>query len=168
MPRPKHGFSRLLRLCAVFALGSGTLAVGVLVGGVIRPMSAGAGVGGVQVLGWGFDQPYAISSDGTHVWVANSVPDRLGHRAQRLDRSALVQGDPGSSYGFDDPGAIASDGTHVWVTNDRDRQLGDRAERLDGGLVKVITGSIYGFNDPDAISSDGTHVWVANHRAATR
>src|ERR1035441_2219247 len=28
---------------------------------------------GVKVIGWGFNNPDAVSSDGTHVWVANSA-----------------------------------------------------------------------------------------------
>jgi YVTN family beta-propeller protein len=58
-------------------------------------------VGGVQVLGWGFDLPNALSSDGTHVWVANEGNNTV----TELDAStgALVQVISGSSYGFDSP-----------------------------------------------------------------
>ena len=65
---------------------------------------------------YGFDDPDAISSDGTHVWVANSRRNSVTE-LERLDRGP-GPGDHGSSYGFDDPDAISSDGTHVWVAND--------------------------------------------------
>ena len=46
--------------------------------------STGALVQVISGSSYGFDAPAAISSDGTHVWVAN--PDgQLGDRAERLD-----------------------------------------------------------------------------------
>ncbi|MFZ2059161.1 MAG: hypothetical protein WAV54_17310, partial [Acidimicrobiales bacterium] len=44
---------------------------------------------GVNVLGWGFDYPNAIASDGTHVWAANY----LGNSVVELSAStgALVK-----------------------------------------------------------------------------
>ena len=58
----------------------------------------------VQVISgsmYGFNSPRAISSDGTHVWVAN----RYGNSVTELSAStgALVQVISGSSYGFDYP-----------------------------------------------------------------
>ena len=68
-----------------------------------------------HVFGWGFNSPDAVSSDGTHVWVANADGDSV----TELDAAtgALVHVIIGASYGFNDPDAIASDGTHVWVAN---------------------------------------------------
>ena len=77
--------------------------------------STGALVQVITGSSYGFDSPDAISSDGTHVWVANPDGDSVTELT-RLD-GALVQVISGSSYGFDDPDAIASDGTHVWVAN---------------------------------------------------
>ena len=75
-----------------------------------------------------FDDPDAVSSDGTHVWVANYG----GNSVTELSAStgALVKVISGSAYRFNDPHAIASDGTHVWVAN-YERRLGDRAVGLD-------------------------------------
>jgi DNA-binding beta-propeller fold protein YncE len=36
---------------------------------------------GPHVFGWGFNSPISVSSDGTHVWVANSN----GHSVTELD-----------------------------------------------------------------------------------
>ena len=91
--------------------------------------STGALVQVISGSSYGFNDPDAVSSDGTHVWVANSA----GNSVTELSAAtgALVQVISGSSYGFDDPDAISSDGTHVWVAN-AGGQLGDRAERGDG------------------------------------
>ena len=103
------------RFFAVLALTSGSLIGGSLLGGLISQGSADAAVSGVQVLGWGFNVPGAVSSDGTHVWVANN-----GNSVTELDAvdRGLVQVISGPSYGFNYPAAISSDGTHVWVAND--------------------------------------------------
>ena len=121
---------RAFRFCAVFALTAASL-----IGGLGISLSSaavvdtGPAVSGSQVLGWGFGQPNAVSSDGTDVWVANSG----GNSVTELSAStgALVHVVLGSKYGFDYPVAISSDGTEVWVANFAGR-LGDRAERGDG------------------------------------
>ena len=141
---------------------------------------------GVKVLGWGFDRPAAVTSDATHVWVANWNGDSVTELS--ASTGALVKVIRGPSYGFDYPCAITSDGSHVWVANhggimkspvgpdsesapevELDHQApdayGDSVTELSastGALVKVLSGSNYGFDHPNAITSDGTHVWVAN------
>ena len=113
---------------------------------------------------YGFDNPDAISSDGSHVWVANIETESPGgNSVTELDAStgALLRVLSASSYGFDDPDAISSDGTDVWVANGE----GNSVTELDastGALVQVLSASSYGFDDPGAISSDGADVWVAN------
>ncbi len=112
---------------------------------------------GVNVLGWGFDEPWAITSDGTHVWVANR-----GKSVTELSAStgALVKIISGSSYRFDAPDTIASYGTHIWVVND-----GDSVTELSastGALAKIISGSTYRFDGPSGITAASTHIWVAN------
>jgi DNA-binding beta-propeller fold protein YncE len=62
-----------------------------------------------------FNYPVAVSSDGTHVWVANQGGNSVTELAAAT--GALVKVISGSSYGFDSPDAVASDGTHVWVAN---------------------------------------------------
>jgi hypothetical protein len=120
--------------------------------------AASDALSGPHVFGWGLSLPISDSSDGTHVWAANS----FGSSVTELDAAtgALVQVISGSSDGFSHPDAISSDGTHVWVAN-----RGDSVTELSaatGALVQVISGSSYGFDEPDAIASDGTDVWVAN------
>jgi hypothetical protein len=109
-----------------------------------------------------FNQPVAVSSDGTHVWVANDGTDSVSE----LDAAtgALVQVISGPSYGFAQPDAVSSDGTHVWVANLNPR-YGNSVTELNaatGALVQVISGANE-FDAPQAIAVDGTHVWVLNN-----
>jgi hypothetical protein len=52
--------------------------------------STGALVKVIRGLRYGFDDPAAVTSDGTHIWVRN---EHLGHRALGLDRHPC-QGHP--------------------------------------------------------------------------
>jgi DNA-binding beta-propeller fold protein YncE len=117
-----------------------------------------------------FNDPVAVSSDGTHVWVAN----KRGNSVTELGATtgALVQAIQGPSYGFDSPDAISSNGTDVWVAN----ALGNSVTELDastGALVQVISAGTSPsnpsefspsgeFDYPTAICPAGTHVWVLN------
>jgi DNA-binding beta-propeller fold protein YncE len=69
----------------------------------------------------GFNGSIAVTSDGTHVWVANSS----GNSVTELSASAggLVRVIFGRRYGFDHPDAIAPGGTHVWVANEGDQSV---------------------------------------------
>ncbi|HUA95311.1 MAG TPA: hypothetical protein VMB82_07260, partial [Acidimicrobiales bacterium] len=112
----------------------------------------------------GFDRPFAVSSDGTHVWVAND-----NNTVTELDAAtgAVVQVLSGPSYhfgfadGLGEAGAIDSDGTHVWVA-DSDTNSVTELDAATGALVQVLSASRYGFDFPINLSSDGTHVWVSD------
>ena len=151
---PAMGVASAPRAAAGTGLAAGTRAVS---GGTWGSVEAGA-LRGPRVFGWGFETPQAVSSDGTHVWVAN-----FGASVTELNAAtgALVKVIKGSSYGFSNSDGISSDGTHVWVA-DADSGSVTELNAATGALVKVITGSSYGFSTPDGISSDGTHVWVAD------
>jgi hypothetical protein len=58
--------------------------------------------------------PDAVSSDGTHVWVANEV----GSSLTEINASTGAVGG-GFAVGSD-PDGVSSDGTHVWLANDGD------------------------------------------------
>src|SRR5664280_2795626 len=108
---------------------------------------------------YGFNEPGAITSDGTHVWVANSG----GNSVTELNASngLPVQVLSGGSYGLNLPRSIAYDGTHLWVAN-ADGQSVTELNASDGSWVQTLSGAPYGFIDPDGILFDGAHVWVAN------
>ena len=100
------------------------------------------------------DEPLAISSDGTHVWVGNG----LGDSVTELDAAtgAVVQVISGPSYGFNGIFAISSDGADVWVANANGNSITE-LNAATGGLVQVISGTSYGLGGegPEFISSDG-------------
>jgi DNA-binding beta-propeller fold protein YncE len=118
-----------------------------------------------------FNQPVAVSSDGTHVWVAN----KNGNSVTEFDATtgALVQMIQGAGYGFDGPDAVSSNGTDVWVANSD----GNSVTELDattGALVRVISAgtppsspaefSPNGqFDFPTGITAAGAEVWVLNN-----
>ncbi len=105
----------------------------------------------VRTIGVG-NRPDSISSDGTHVWVANENDNNVTEL--NASTGVVVQTiGVGTS-----PQGVSSDGTHVWVANNGDKTVTE-LNALTGAIVGTIG---LGFN-PVAISSDGTHVWVTDY-----
>jgi hypothetical protein len=94
--------------------------------------------------------PFSISSDGIHVWVADSE----GSSITELNASdgSFVRTIPVGNF----PSAVSSDGTHVWVVNPDDTVT--EIDALTGSVINTITAGY----QSSAIDSDGTHVWIAN------
>lgn len=144
----------------------GTLALALVTTGLGIGLASpsGAQPTSFQVLTSGFNSPFAVSSDGTHVWVAND-----NNTVTELDAStgAVIHFLSGPSYdfgfadGLGEAGAISSDGIHVWVANPRTNSVTE-LDAATGALVQVLSGASYGFDNPYNLSSDGTHVWVVN------
>ncbi len=103
--------------------------------------------------------PDAISSDGTHVWVANGTDGTV----TEIDAATgTVIGTPipvGSG-----PAAISSDGKDVWVADNpiSNALAGPPQTVTEINAAGAVVGSISVLSHPRGISSDGTHVWVAN------
>jgi YVTN family beta-propeller protein len=101
--------------------------------------------------------PDAISSDGTHVWVADAGDNSLSE----IDASTgtvvntISVAHPGRGVGLN---AVSSDGAHVWVTNGLGGTVTE-VSAADGSLVQTIPVPNTG-NGLEGISSDGTDVWV--------
>ena len=147
------GFTRSMR-----ALLAGLLMVGgalVAVVGNAPPASAASTGSVVRTIDVG-RAPYAVSSDGTHIWVANFYSD-LVTELSAADGSVVHTIPLGWM-----PESLSSDGTHVWIANPG----GDSVTELnasDGSAVQAIgVGST-----PIGVSSDGTHVWVTNSNDGT-
>ena len=106
--------------------------------------------------------PIAVSSDGSHVWVANFY----GNTVTELNASdgSLVRTitDGVVPYGGA-PDAVSSDGTHAWVANRGTDSLGHSSvigiNTSDGSQIAETVPFINA--PPYGISSDGTHVWAA-------
>ena len=127
--------------------------------GAIAPAAALDALSGPHVFGWGFEAPEGISSDGTHVWVANYGGDSVTEL--NAATGTLVKVITSAGCRFNQPAAVSVDGTHTWVANVQ----GDSVTELNaatGALVQVRAGPSYLFDAPSGISSDGTDVWVPN------
>jgi YVTN family beta-propeller protein len=105
--------------------------------------------------------PDAVSSDGTHVWVANEGDDTVSEidAATGAVVNTITVGD--------DPDAVSSDSTHVWVANSSsDNPNGTASEMGTVSEIDAATGAVVNTitvgRNPVAVSSDRTHVWVAN------
>jgi YVTN family beta-propeller protein len=100
--------------------------------------------------------PDGISSDGTHVWVANYDDGTVSELSATT--GALTQ-----TIGVGEgPWDISSDGTHVWVVNNGDSTV-SVVDASTGALAQVVP---VGSNS-EGISADGTHVWVANETSGS-
>jgi YVTN family beta-propeller protein len=95
--------------------------------------------------------PDGVSSDGTHVWVANFKENTVSE----IDSSSgeVIRTIPVGS----EPRGVSSDGTHVWVTNEGEFTVSE-IQASSGEVIRTIPVGQF----PDGVSSDGTHVWVTN------
>ncbi len=108
---------------------------------------------------YGFNAPYGVAFDGTHIWVA----DYLGNSVTELNASngAWVRTLSGGSYGFSGPVGVASDGTHMWVANSTGSSVTE-LNASDGSWVQTYSAGAYGFSGPWGVAFDGARVWVTN------
>jgi YVTN family beta-propeller protein len=145
-------FKRSVRalLAGSLVLG-GALTTVMMVGGALPAPAATV----IQTITVG-SYPYAVSSDGTHVWVANYNDNTVSEL--NASTGSVIQTIPVGAK----PDAVSSDGTHVWVTNGSSSTVTE-LNASTGAVVQTIgVGSF-----PAGVSSDGTHVWVANHDSNT-
>ncbi len=113
----------LARAARVLAVG------GLALASVLTVSATGAGaaahsatpLSGPHVFGWGVADPEAISSDGTHVWVANYNASSV----TELDAAtgALIKVLRGSRYAFSLPTGVDTGGSNVLVVNNGDASV---------------------------------------------
>ena len=104
-----------------------------------------------------FDEPNAISSDGTHVWITNGGNGYFTELSASTGAITQASFTPFGASG-EAPDAVSSDGTHVWIA-----YTGLDVSELSastGAPIQEYGGA--GLNGSVAISSDGTNVWLAN------
>jgi YVTN family beta-propeller protein len=100
--------------------------------------------------------PVSVSSDGTHVWVANEGAETVTELKASTGSIVRTITIPETGYA---PDAISSDGTHVWVTSGGiSYQDVTELNASNGSIVQTIE---LGYV-PVAVSSDGTHVWLTS------
>ena len=140
------GLGRDIRTIVAGSLMFGSaISASVLIG---APPASAAAV--VQTITVG-SKPYAISSDGTHVWVGNVNSNDV------TELNALTGAVVQTIAVGSEPYALSSDGTHVWVAN----AGGNTVTELNASTGAVVQTIAVG-SPPYGVSSDGTHVWVAN------
>ncbi len=120
---------------------------------LIGASSAAAHVADTILVG---KHPYAVSSDGTHVWVTNSGENTVSEI--EAASGAVVDTIPVGA----DPTGVSADGTHVWVAN-----LGEPTVSEIDAASGVVVNTIPVGADAYGVSSDGTHVWVTHPGAET-
>jgi DNA-binding beta-propeller fold protein YncE len=89
------------------------------------------------------NEPYAVSSDGTHVWVANFGPFTVGEI--EAPSGELIRTTPVGSA----PSGVSSDGAHVWVTNNASETATEIEASTSSGVTDVkgnAEGRLFTFN----------------------
>jgi YVTN family beta-propeller protein len=139
------GFSRVgaVRLTTV-------LVAAVAVAACCVGVSAAAAEGVISTIPVGH-RPYAVSSDGAHVWVVNREENSVAEI--EASSGTVIRRIPVGSV----PQGVSSDGTHVWVTNSTADTVSE-IEASSGTVIRTIPVGHF----PEGVSSDGTHVWTAN------
>jgi YVTN family beta-propeller protein len=124
------------------------IALSVSCGGPVVSAAAAAGV--IRTIPVGLNSR-GVSSDGTHVWVANAYEDTVSE----IDASngTVIRTIPVGVF----PYGVSSDGAHVWVANTEE----DTVSEIDASNGTVIRTIPVGYL-PYGVSSDGTQVWVTN------
>jgi outer membrane protein assembly factor BamB len=135
--------------------------------------STGALVRVITVGAARFDNPAAIATNGSHVWVTNLETSSDGGSVTDLNEAdgSIARVVDGLGDYFDGPVAVAADGNDVWVVSSgaknyygNGRGVGSVTEldaRTDR-VIRIITAQTAPFDEPTAIAISGGHVWVAN------
>lgn len=144
--------------------------------GIVSTLPAAEGVA-VQ----GFKNPFAITTDGTNLYVAdrsNNIIRKIEINSGAVTTLAGVATSSGSANGsgaaatFDSPTGITTDGTYLFVTDTDNHTI--RKVAIDSGLVTTLagtpgvngstdaTGAAASFDSPTGITTDGTHLFVAD------
>ena len=145
-----------MRLLGGFSRAGVVRLTGVLVAAVVVAaccVGVSSAAAGVIPVGSG---PFGVSSDGTHVWVANKGEDTVSEI--EASSGTVIRTIPVGS----NPEGVSSDGTDVWVAN---QGTVSEIEASSGTVIRTIP--VDGGGGPDGVSSDGTHVWVANNDEST-
>ncbi|MDC0230299.1 hypothetical protein OAK48_04920, partial [Deltaproteobacteria bacterium] len=149
--------------------------------GVVTTLAGSGSSGFVNATGTAarFNQPKAVATDGTNVYVV----DTNNHRIRKVVISTGVvttfagSGSNGSADGtgtsatFNSPEAITTDGTNLYVTDTSNHKI--RKIVISTGVVTTLAGSSAGSTDatgtaarfsyPRGITTDGANLYVSDH-----
>ena len=128
-----------------------------------------------------FSYPFGITTDGTHLYVADSNNDTIRKVVIATGVVTTLAGTAGSSGSVDGTGAaarfsspygITTDGTHLYVADLVNQTI--RKVVIATGVVTTLAGTVGSrgsadgtgaaarFSNPIGITTDGTHLYVAD------
>lgn len=107
----------------------------------------------------------SLSSDGSHVWVADSGSGTQSGTTGAVTEISTANGKivriiNAPADGISRPQVIASDHTHVWVLN-MNNSITELAA-ASGTLVRIIRSARYGLRGSYDLVTNGHDVWVTN------
>ncbi len=151
--------------------------------GVVTTLAGSYSYGSADGIGLAasFDLPTGITTDGTHLYVADAFNKKI-RKIEVATSVVTTLAGSGSSESIDGTGAAASfnrptgittDGTHLYVTDKYGNKI--RKIVIATGVVTTIagsgsqgsadgTGAAAKFNYPSNITTDGAHLYVADSR----
>ena len=126
-----------------------------------------------------FNQPSGITTDGTNLYVADSMNNLIRKIVISTGVVTTVAGTgssgsangTGTSASFDNPNEITTDGTNLYVADSNNHLI--RKIVISTGVVTTVagtgssgsangTGTSASFDNPNEITTDGTNLYVAD------
>jgi hypothetical protein len=121
---------------------------------------------------YAFNYPYAMASDGSHLWVANVFGNSVTELSAVNGAWIRTLTDAPNGFGFDRPQAVTFADGEVWVVNPPENVQQTENGTIDeinpatGKLVRLLGTSSYSgdpkFDEPLAVVASGPDIWVAN------
>lgn len=110
----------------------------------------------VHSLSSGFDWPYAIEADGTHVWVPNYYGNSVTEMSESAGSIVRILSDP--PYGFDDPSPIAFADGDLWIANST--TLSETS--ANGTLLRTVELPYEAEGGAGSLVADASHLWLVD------
>jgi sugar lactone lactonase YvrE len=118
-----------------------------------------------------FNGPYAVTTDGMSLYVADSLNNEIRKIVIATGEVSTLAGSPppalsgntngtGTNAKFDDPDGIATDGTNLYVADYNNNEI--RKIVISTRAVTTLVGAAAGLNGPGGIATDGTSLYVAD------
>ncbi|HXR23149.1 MAG TPA: hypothetical protein VN786_11385, partial [Acidimicrobiales bacterium] len=148
------------RFAAQCALLATALISGLLCWPPAGALAATSVAGGVNVLGWSFEDPADMVVAGPDLFVADLNDSTVIELDIATD--AFVRALFGPQYGFNGPEAMVAAGPDLFVANS-DAPTIVEVDIATGSLVRVISGPEYRLNPPGPMAVAGPDLFVVNN-----
>jgi hypothetical protein len=116
-----------------------------------------------------FDEPWGITNDGTHLYIADSGNNRIVKRLMSDFSYVTAIGSLGTGNNeFNYPVDITHDGTYLYIPDYYNNRIVKRLMSDLSYVDQIVTfGAGSTFNHPNSITNDGTNLYIVdsdNHR----